>query len=298
MNEEQKNELISLLTKYCYKEELQTTPIKGLKFFKLSEPSNKFPVVYNPSICIIVQGKKTVMLEQEIYQYSVSDYLAISVDLPLVSQVTKATKQKPYLCLQIDIDLHLLSELIVQMDKKHDTNKTTYRALFVGKLDNLLGDCMLRLVKLLNTPEDIAILAPIFMKELYYRFLISEHGCKIAQIAIAGSNMQRIAKVIEILKNNFSRPISIEDMANIANMSPSSFHQHFKEVTAMSPLQYQKRLRLLEARRILLSEMGDAANTSYRVGYESPSQFSREYSRMFGISPIKDINSIREKTTY
>lgn len=296
MNKEQQSQLISLLNKHSYKEELQTTAIKDLKFFKLSEPSNKLPVVYNPSICVIVQGKKSVMLEQEIYFYSVFDYLAVSVDLPVVGQVIEASKEKPYLCIQIDIDLHLLSELIVRIDKKLDTNKRTYRALFVGKLDQLLSDCMLRLVKLLDSPNDITILAPIFMKELYYRFLNSEHGYKIAQIAITGSNMQRIAKVIEILKNNFSKTISIEDMANIANMSPSSFHQHFKEVTSMSPLQYQKRLRLLEARRILLSEMGDAANTSYRVGYESPSQFSREYSRMFGASPIKDINNIRQKS--
>ena len=296
MNKEQQSQLISLLNKHSYKEELQTTAIKDLKFFKLSEPSNKLPVVYNPSICVIVQGKKSVMLEQEIYLYSVFDYLAVSVDLPVVGQVIEASKEKPYLCIQIDIDLHLLSELIAYIDKKLDTNKKTYRALFVGKLDQLLSDCMLRLVKLLDSPNDITILAPIFMKELYYRFLNSEHGYKIAQIAITGSNMQRIAKVIEMLKNNFSKTISIEDMANISNMSPSSFHQHFKEVTAMSPLQYQKRLRLLEARRILLSEMGDAANTSYRVGYESPSQFSREYSRMFGSSPIKDIKSIRQKS--
>ncbi|MBI4852297.1 MAG: AraC family transcriptional regulator [Acidobacteria bacterium] len=295
MNNKQQNELISLLNKHSHTEDAEPTAINGLSFFRTSEPSSKLPIVYNPSLCVIVQGRKQLMLGQEFYEYSVSDYLAVSVNLPVVGQVVEASKEKPYLCIQFDIVAHQLTELVAKMDKNQSTNTTSYRGLFVGKLDSLLSDCILRLIRLLDTPKDIAILSPLIMQELYYRFLNTEHGQKIAQIAIAGSNMQKIARVIEMLKNNFSKPISVEDMANMVSMSLSSFHHHFKEITSMTPLQYQKRLRLLEARRIMLLEMSDAANTSYRVGYESPSQFSREYSRMFGTSPIKDVNNIRTK---
>ncbi|KAF0248508.1 MAG: Transcriptional regulator AraC family protein [bacterium] len=296
MDKRQQNELIFLLNKHLHiEEDIEPTAITGLNFFKTSNPSNKLPVVYNPSLCVIVQGRKQVMLGREFYEYSVSDYLAVSVNLPVIGQVIEASKEKPYLCIQFDIVLHQLSGLVAQMGKTQHMDTDSYRGLFVGKLDSLLSDCILRLIKLLDTPKDIPILSPLIMQELYYRFLNSENGQKIAQIAIAGSNMQKIAQVIEMLKNNFSKPISIEDMADMATMSLSSFHHHFKEVTSMSPLQYQKRLRLLEARRIMLLEMSDATNTSYRVGYESPSQFSREYSRMFGASPIKDVNNIRAK---
>ena len=170
----------------------------------------------------------------------------------------------------------------------------TERALFIGSTSDQLTDALLRLARLLDTPQDIPLLAPMVIREIYYRLLNGLHGRRIAQIAINGTNMQRIAHVIQMLKSKFSEPIRVGDLAQMAHMSPSSFHFHFKAVTAMSPLQYQKRLRLLEARRLLLVEGRDAASAAYRVGYESASQFSREYSRMFGAPPISDVTNLRE----
>jgi AraC-like DNA-binding protein len=149
------------------------------------------------------------------------------------------------------------------------------------------------LTKLLDTPQDIPMLAPMIIREIYYRLLMGEQGESVRQIATSGSNMQRIAGVIQLIKSNFVQPMRVENLAEHASMSPSSFHHHFKEVTSMSPLQFQKQLRLLEARRLMLAENSDAANAAYQVGYESPSQFSREYSRMFGAPPIKDIERLR-----
>lgn len=293
MNITQKNELIALVEKYSDGDGIHPTAITGVRCLKLSQPSLKMPVVYNPSFCIILQGSKQAVLESEIYHYGPSEYIVVSVDLPVVGQVIEATAQEPYLSLQLDIDPHELSELISQRNFSTATTTHTERGLFVGKADDALADSILRLARLLDNPQDIPFLAPLSIREIYYRLLNSEHGHTIAQMAIAGSNMQRIADVIRMLKENYTKPIRVEVMAEMANMSPSSFHHHFKEVTAMSPLQYQKRLRLLEARRLMLAEMKNAAFAAYQVGYESSSQFSREYSRMFGAPPSADIERMR-----
>lgn len=154
-------------------------------------------------------------------------------------------------------------------------------------------DCAIRLTQLLDAPQDIPFLAPMIIREIYYRLLVGEQGEAVRQIATSGSTMQRIAEVIRRIKTDFIKPLQVEDLAEQANMSPSSFHRHFKEVTSMSPLQYQKQLRLLKARHLMLTENVDATNTAYQVGYESPSQFSREYARVFGAPPIRDIERLR-----
>ncbi len=169
--------------------------------------------------------------------------------------------------------------------------------MFVSNADAALIDCVLRLIQLLDTPQDIPILSPMIVREIYYRLLMGEQGEAVCQIATLGSTMQRIASAIELLKANFTKPIRVEDLARHAGMSSSSFHYHFKEVTSMSPLQYQKQLRLLEARRLMLTETSDASSAAYRVGYESPSQFSREYSRLFGAPPIRDICNLNHNLT-
>jgi AraC-like DNA-binding protein len=171
--------------------------------------------------------------------------------------------------------------------------ENSVRGLFVSTADAPLLDCALRLTKLLDTPQDISMLAPMIIREIYYRLLMGEQGESVRQIATSGSNMQRIAEVIKLIKTDFAQPMRVESLAAQARMSPSSFYHHFKEVTSMSPLQYQKQLRLLEARRLMLAENSDATNAAYQVGYESPSQFSREYSRMFGAPPIRDIERLR-----
>jgi len=259
----------------------------------MSAPSARMPVVYSAPLCLVVQGEKEVMLEDESYRYAASEFLVVSVDLPATGHVTVATPEQPHLCLQVDLDPRQLSDLITETVRTEVDGAPTERALFIGSTDDQLTDALLRLARLLDTPRDIALLAPMVIREIYYRLLNGPYGRRIAQIAIHSTNMRRIAHVIGMLKSRFTEPIRVEDLAEMAHMSPSSFHFHFKEVTAMSPLQYQKRLRLLEARRLLL-EGTDAASAAYRVGYESSSQFSREYSRMFGAPPIRDVTNLRE----
>lgn len=294
MTPEQQTELIYLIDKYSKDEGIHETAIPDVRCFKMFEPGNRMPVVYKPSFCFIVQGKKQVVLEDEIYQYEPSQYLAVSVDLPMLGEVTIASPEEPYLCLAIDLNSRLLSEILTQFNPFEKLSSEPVRGLFVGKSDKMFTDSVLRLARLLDTPQDIPLLTPMVIKEIYYRLLQSPHGQSIAQLAVAGSKMQRIATVIQYMQNDFAQAIRVEEMAQQVNMSPSSFHSHFKSVTAMSPLQYLKRLRLMEARRILLSEDMDAASTAYRVGYESPSQFSREYARMFGCPPMTDVANLRK----
>lgn len=293
MNPDQQQALATIVHKYAIYEGSNTTEIPNVHCLKFSASNIKIPDIYSPSICVIVQGRKQVLLENEIYQYSPSEFLAVSVALPLIGQVIEASHDHPYLCLQIVIDPHQMSDLIMQGANRPLVNSDSERGLFVGKVNSVVVDAVLRLAQLLETPNDIPILAPLILREIHYRILQGEYGPSIAQLAIPGSNVQKIAFVIQHLRTNITDPIRIAELAELVNMSESSLFYHFKAVTGMSPLQYCKRLRLTEARQIMLSEGADAASTAYRVGYESASQFSREYARLFGTSPRKDVAGIR-----
>ncbi len=297
LEDDRRRELAALTFKYSEGDGIHATAVPGLSCIRLCAPNMKLPSVYQPSICVILQGAKQVLLEEEIYRYAPPDFLAVSVDLPLIGQVTEASTDRPYLCLQIEIDPRQIGELIAQMDDAARLRGETTRGLFIGKLDGATQEAVLRLARLLETPRDIRMLAPMMLRELHYRLLCSEYGPAIAQMAIPSTNTHRIGQAIRRIKANLASPVRVEELAAVASMSPSSFHQHFKAVTAMSPLQYQKRLRLMEARHILLAENIDAASTAYRVGYESVSQFSREYARMFGAPPMRDIEGIRRAPT-
>ncbi len=286
-----------LIDRHSSGEGVHATAINGLFCIRLSAPNMKLPSVYQPSICVIVQGAKQVLLEDEIYRYAPPQFLAVSVDLPLLGQVVEACAERPYLCLQIEIDPRQIGELIAQSGEPEWSRDDTARGLFVGTLDGATQEAVLRLARLLESPRDIPVLAPMMLREFYYRLLSSRYGSVIAQMAIAGSNTHKIGQIIRKIKTHLASPMRVEELAEMANMSLSSFHQHFKAVTAMSPLQYQKRLRLTEARHILLSGNVDAASTAYRVGYQSVSQFSREYARMFGAPPIRDIEGLRNPST-
>jgi len=286
-------ELAGLVDKYSSGDGIHASAISGVQCIKLSEPHMQLPSVYQPCVCVIVQGMKQVLLEDEIYRYAPPQFLAVSVDLPLVGQVVEASAQAPYLCLAIDIDAKQISDLITQSGDAMWSRGETSRGLFVGELDVPMQDAALRLARLLDTPRDIPVLAPLALRELHYRLLSGPYGATIAQMAIAGSNTHKIGQIIRRIKMKIAEPIRVEDLASMANMSASSFHQHFKAVTAMSPVQYQKRLRLTEARHILLAGNADAASAAYRVGYQSVSQFSREYSRMFGAPPMRDVEGLR-----
>jgi len=293
----QLSELAALIDRYCSGEGIHDTAITSLQVIKSSSTNMRVPEVYAPSLCIIVQGSKQVMLGEEVLQYSPSQYLAASVDLPIVGQVITASKAQPYLCVKVDIDSHLLTELVADGVLAGAAAETTHgettRGLFVGALDMALGDAVLRLVRLLESPSDIRILAPTFLREIHYRMLQSQHGATIAQMAMPDSYMHRVATAIRAMRADLARPIRVNELAEQVSMSASSFHHHFRLVTAMSPLQYLKCLRLTQARKIMLTERCDAATTAYRVGYESPSQFSREYSRMFGAPPMRDVQALR-----
>ncbi len=289
------NELCRLVEKFSNGDGIHATAVPGMKCIRASAPGERMPTLYNPSMCLIVQGRKQVMAEEEIFHYGPGQFLAVSVDLPLVGQVLEASDARPYLCLQIDLDAHLLSELLAQLESAHTIKNATTRGVFVGDLDAATQDAMLRLALLLETPADIAMLAPVVLREIHYRLLRGKHGQAIVQMALAGSNMQKISEVIRVMKTNLALPVRIDALAEIVHMSPSSFYAHFKAITAMSPLQYHKRMRLTEARQIMFTEHADAASTAYRVGYESASQFSREYSRMFGAPPLRDVDALRSE---
>jgi AraC-like DNA-binding protein len=272
---------------------LHATAIDSLKFLRESDTSRVMRGVSEPILAIVVQGKKEVLLNEETYPYGVAQYLVISVDLPICGLAIEASPEQPYLSFALDLDPVQLCDIIAQTNLESDRQDNSMRGLFISDAEPSLLDCAIRLTRLLDTPQDIPFLAPMIILEIYYRLLVGEQGESVRQIATSGSKMQRIAEAIKLIKADFSQPLRIENLAEHANMSSSSFHRHFKEVTSMSPLQYQKQLRLLTARQMMLVENADATQAAYQVGYESPSQFSREYSRMFGAPPIRDIERLR-----
>jgi AraC-like DNA-binding protein len=283
-------ELADLITRHTSGDGAHPTAISALEFGRSSTVASLLCRINEPMLAIVVQGKKAALLGEETHCYDAGQYLVISVDLPLSGFVTQATPEQPYLGFRLTLDPRQFSDMIAQTP---DRKEASVRGLSVSNADAPLLDCALRLTQLLDTPQDLPVLAPMVMREIYYRLLTGEQGEAMRQIATSGSNMQRIAQVIQQMKTDFAKPLRIEDLADQVNMSPSSFHAHFKAVTTMSPLQYQKHLRLLEARRLMLTEPVNAVTAADQVGYESPSQFNREYARMFGAPPIRDITSLR-----
>lgn len=271
---------------------IYSTKIPQLKFMRQTETSEIACDTAEPTLAIVVQGKKEIWLGRESYRYGVAQCLLISVDLPIYGFAIKATASQPCLGIKLDLDLVQLCEIMPHArqatGEKGIDREELARGLSISNAAPPLMDCVLRLVKLLDTPQDIPFLAPVIAREIYYRLLLSEQSKAVRQIATSGSSMHYIADAIGLIKANFAEPLRIEDLAKQASMSHASFYRHFKAVTNMSPLQYQKQLRLLNARHLMLAERTNAANIAYQVGYTSPSHFSREYSRMFGISPIQD----------
>jgi AraC-like DNA-binding protein len=273
-----------------------TTAIEPLVFVRCST-SQTIQEVSEPLFAIVVQGEKKLSLNGEILQYGVAQYLLLSVDLPLSVCMIEATPDRPYLGFKLKLNPAELCDIIAQTNSKTVQQENSVRGWCVSDANPSLIDCATRLTKLLNTPQDIPFLAPMIIREIYYRLLMGEQGEAVRQIATSGSNMQRIAEVIKQIKTDLTQTLRVEELAEQANMSVSSFHRHFKTVTSMSPLQYQKQLRLLAARQMMLAEYADATQAAYQVGYESPSQFSREYARMFGAPPIRDVERLRTAKT-
>ncbi|KUP21251.1 AraC family transcriptional regulator [Paenibacillus sp. DMB5] len=284
-------ELIVLIKRQTPSDGTHISAIPELCLRRASQMSEPMHTVNMPSLYVVVQGSKTAALAGENYVYDPTKYMITSVHLPVIGQITQASPKLPYLSLQLSINPEVILEIIHK--SRIQWKGKTGRGIWVGQSDPLLLDGLLRLTRLLDTPGDIEFLAPLIIREIFYRLLQSEQGSLIRQSAVTGSYAHGISKVIHLIKRDYSKPLVIEELAKEANMSPSSLHKHFKKVTAISPLQYQKAIRLQTARRLLLSEGLEAADAGFRVGYESPSQFSREYVRMFGRPPMSDVKHLR-----
>jgi AraC-like DNA-binding protein len=233
------------------------------------------------------------MAGDRVYVYGTGNYLVVSVDIPIVAQITEASPDQPYLCLQLDLDPASIGALMLETDIERAGRELPVPALAVSNLDEGVLDATVRLLRLLDNPRDIPILAPLAEREILYRLLRGEQTSRLGQIAFAESKLQQVNRAITWIKHNFRDAFRVETVAEEARMSASALHQHFKAVTNMSPLQYQKQLRLQEARRLMLSEAADAAMAGHSVGYDSPSQFSREYRRLFGAPPVRDIENLK-----
>jgi AraC-like DNA-binding protein len=291
------SELASLIGRNIDTDGMRATAIPRLFLMRASQLTEPLPTVYEPALCIVAQGRKQVMLADEVYFYGPEQCLVISVDLPAVGQIIEATPAKPYLCLRLDLDPRQLSALMMELGQGALRNQRAERlklGLSINPIDPALLDAAVRLARLLDTPKDIPILAPMVEREILYRLLSGEYGDRLRQIATADHRLVAVNRAISWLKRNYAAPFRIETVAREARLSPSALHHSFKSVTAMSPLQYQKQLRLQEARRLMLGQAMDAATAGHSVGYESPSQFSREYSRLFGAPPSRDIARLKE----
>jgi len=275
---------------------LSDTCVPGLSLIRATAPSQPLPSVYHPSLCVVVQGRKRALLGDEVFVYDPLHYLVVSMTLPVTGQIIDATPQQPYLCLRIDIDPQLVTEQLAQLPPSTPPRDANARPLFLARTSAPLLDAVLRLARLLDAPEEAPVLAPLALREIHYRVLTGELGERLRHLCEVDGPSQRIARAIELLKQRYADTLRVDELAAAAHMSPSALHQRFKAVRTMSPLQFQKQLRLQEARRLMLVDGVEAAAASHRVGYESPSQFSREYRRLFGAPPRREIASVRLAT--
>jgi len=270
------------------------TLISALTLYRRSSATAPMPCIYGLGLGLAVQGRKRVTLGDEVFDYQAGQSLITTVDLPVVSYVTCASSIEPYLGVRLELDARVIAQLVAEMEFAAPLQIATTRAMSVVTLDDALKDALIRLIRLLAEPQLIPLLAPLIQQEIAVRLLSGEHGPNLRRLVAVGSPSQQIAKVITWLKQHYTEDVPMDDLATKAHMSPSTFRQHFRAVAGMSPLQYLKNLRLQDARQLMLNENLDAGSAAVRVGYESASQFSREYSRLFGEPPNRDIKRIRE----
>lgn len=279
------------------------TAVPGLQLIRASAAGQPLPTVYQPGLVVVLQGRKQALLGGQVLRYDPLHCLVVSVTMLPAGQITEASPAAPYLCMRLNLDTQALAALMLELGPPsagaHGTPDagapgTAARGLNVARVSPSLLEAVLRLLRLLDTPQHLAVLAPLAVREILYRVLVGELGGPLRQLARAEGPGQRIARAIGLLERRYAEPVRVDELAAAAHMSASSLHQHFKQVTALSPLQYQKQLRLHQARRLMLAEGLDAAAAAHRVGYESPSQFSREYRRLFGAPPRAEIAQLRD----
>ncbi|MDV3349591.1 AraC family transcriptional regulator [Leptothoe sp. LEGE 181152] len=268
--------------------EVYATGLAGLRILRSRKPTALEAVLYNPLFCLILQGAKETHLGMRRVSFTASESLIVSHQLPVISRVTEATKMMPYVALVLELDMGIVRSLYDEVGEVEIEEKQA-RALNVGKTDGALLDAMGRLVDLIDRPVEATVLLPLVLREIHFRLLLAQHGGMLRQLLQRGSQADRIANAIARIKQDYATSLTVAELASVAGLSPSSFHEHFKALTATTPLQYQKELRLLEARRLLMNGNHSVSSAAFEVGYESPTQFSREYSRKFGNSPSKDL---------
>ncbi|WP_336355567.1 AraC family transcriptional regulator [Pseudomonas granadensis] len=269
------------------------TAIAGLGFFRREQPSSPLVCMVEPSVILVAQGEKKLWVGGEGFLYDTSRFLLTSLDLPANSEVLQASPERPCLGLSFKLDVQMLAELAAHSDPPPYRDVAERKGVGIGSVTQPMLLAFQRLLALLDEPEAIAVLAPLIQREIHFRLLQSDQAPRLRKITAVDGQGYRIAKAIDWLKINYTSPLRVEELAARVQMSAPTFHHHFRQLTTMSPLQYQKWLRLTEARRLMLNEQQDASSAAFKVGYESPSQFSREYSRLFGAAPKRDIVALR-----
>ncbi len=287
--------LARILADNCRNDGVTETDVPRVHILRSVTPTEAVPILHKPAVCFVAQGRKQTTLADQAYLYEPMKFLIVSVDLPIAGQILEASPEIPYLCLRLDLEPAAIADVITAAVPGGLRNEQPQRGIAVSDVPAQLLDAVVRLAELLESgrESDRAVLAPLAEREILYRLLLGEQGDRLRQIAMAESKLSQINKAIAIIKTQYDRALKIEEVAAQVHMSVSSFHQHFKTVTAMSPLQYQKQVRLQEARRLMIAQALDAASAGFSVGYESPSQFSREYARMFGLPPKKDVEKMK-----
>jgi AraC-like DNA-binding protein len=269
------------------------TAIPGLTILRTDREKHVSHLIFKPALCVVVQGAKWSTFGDTRYDYKAGQALVVSLEVPGFSRIVQASPAKPYLSVVIEFDLAVMRDVLQSLDTPPKAEGNPGRGILVTDFEGPLADCVLRMMRLLDTPKAIPILAPMIMREISYWLLTGPHGSEVAKVVLGNSQVQRVINAIHILRAQFAESLRIEDLAATAGMSPSAFHRQFKALTSMSPLQYQKHLRLLEARHLMMTGAANAETAAFQVGYESASQFSREYSRMFGAPPRRDIATLR-----
>ena len=268
------------------------TPIPGLSTVRATEPSGLLHAIAQPLVCLVLQGSKQVAMGARTFEFSAGESLLITADVPTVSQITRASAAAPYLSIALELSLPVIADLSAQMGV---VPRGDHAPVHVDPTDAEVADVALRLMRLLERPEAVPLLHASLVRELHYWLLAGRHGAAIRRLGWPGSHAQRVARAVAVLRADFAQPLPVESLAALAGMSPSSFHQHYRAVTSLSPLQFQKQLRLIEARRLMLSEGASASSAAFAVGYESVPQFTREYGRLFGLPPVRDTQVARDR---
>src|SRR5947209_12337500 len=288
-----REELVERIAR-AIREDGTAQPLQGLHLYRYSLPLELGHGMVEPSVCVTAQGSKEVLLGESRYRYDPSQYLLATVELPTIRRVLEASKERPYLSLRLELTPTLVDEVMVEAGHSWPPGEASVRAIDVSPLDVPLLDAFVRLTRLLDAPAEARVLLPPITREIIYRLLMGEHGGRLRHLALLGGYTPRIARAVDRLRRDFDQPLRIESLARELGMSVSGLHHHFKAVTAISPLQFQKRLRLQEARRLMLGEDLDAASAAYRVGYHDASHFNREYKSLFGVPPMRDVQRLRE----